>query len=88
MAELVLHRVTPGAHENPEIGRCFFAEQIFTGGIGFAVHASEEQIASLGKRGDERGLIDTTVFLRSEQHAGVARVQREGEHFAANRSDC
>ncbi len=86
-AELVLRRVIPRPHQNPEIRRRLFAQQILAERIRVAVHVAQQQIAALRERGDEAGLVDAAIFLRREQHARVTRMQRKREHLAADGGD-
>ena len=85
--EVVFRRVGPGAHENPEVRRSFLAEKVLASRVDVASGIAKQQVATLRKRGDEAGLIDTTVFLRGEQHPRVTRVHRKREHATAGRSD-
>ena len=84
---LVARGVGPGAHENPKIASGFFAEKIFAVAGGGFVDVAKEKVAALGERGDEARLVNAAVVMRGEEHAGVARVKRESEHFAAEGSD-
>ena len=84
-AELVVGRVRPRAHQNPKIRRGLFAQQIFAGGRHLAPNVAQEQVAALGERGHEAGLMDAAVFLRRQQHARVTRMQRKREHLAPDR---
>ena len=52
-----------------------------------SVRAANEQVAPLCERGHETGLIDAAVFLRRQQHAGVAGMHGEGEHPATEGGD-
>ena len=83
-AKLIIECVTPRAHDDPEIGAGLVAEQVFAGGFHLAAGIAEQQVAALGEGGDETGLIHAFVFLGGQQHAGVARVQGEREHLAAD----
>ena len=85
--KLVLRRVCPRTHQNPEIGRGLVAQQIFAGGHHFAPDVAQQQIAALSERGHETGLMDAAVCLRRQQHARVTRMQRKGQHLAAGRGD-
>ena len=76
--------VVPGAHQDPEIAAGLFAEQILAAARGVAVHVAQQQVAALGERGDQAGLVDAAVILRRQQHARIARVQRKRQHLAAD----
>jgi hypothetical protein len=84
---LVARGVGPGAHENPEIASGFIAEEILAVAGGGFVDVAKEKVAALREGGHEASLINAAVVVRSEEHAGVAWVERESEHFAAEGSD-
>jgi len=86
-AILIPRGVGPGAHEDPEIAAGFIAEEIFAVAGGGFVDVAEKKVAALGESGDKAGLVNAAVVLRCEKHSGVARVEGEGEHFAAGGGD-
>ena len=79
--------LVPGAQQEPEVAAGIFAEEILSVAGGVAIDDAQEEVAALGQSGEQAGLIDATVILRGNQHAGVARVQREGEHLPTERGD-
>ena len=84
---LIARGVGPGAHENPKIAASLITEEIFpVAGSGF-IDIAKEEVAALGERGDEASLVNASVILSGKQHAGVAGMERKGQHFAADRSD-
>ena len=76
--------VLPGAHQEPEVAAGLFTQQVLALPRGVGIHVAQEEVAALGEGGEQAGLIDAAVILRRQQHAGVTRVQREGEHLAPN----
>jgi hypothetical protein len=83
-AILIARGVGPRTHEDPKIAPDFVADEIVAVAGGGFVHVAKEKVAALSKRGDEAGLVNAAIVMRGEEHAGIARVQGEGEHFAAD----
>ena len=81
-AEVAGGGVLPGAHQQPEIAAGLVAQQILAPPRGVGIHVAQQQVAALGERGHQAGLVDAAVVLRGQQHARVTRVQRKGEHLA------
>ena len=81
--EVVLFRKAKGAEQNEEIGFILAAEKILALVAHLFSFGAAEQIAALGERRDERDPAHAALFLRREQHARIARVDREGEHAPA-----
>ena len=86
-SELVLCRVSPGAHQDPEITGRFFAEQILAVARRFTINIPQQQIASLSQGGHQAGLVNAAVILGGEKHARVTRVQGEGQHLTPDRGN-
>jgi len=75
--------VLPDAPEQPEIAAGADARQFLAAARDLGVRVAQKQVAALGQGGQQAGLVDAAILLRRQQHAGVARVQREGEHLSA-----
>ena len=86
-AELVARSIFPGAHQNPEIAAGLLAQEVLALPGGLGIDVAQEQVPALRERGEQASLIHAAVILRRQQHAGVARVQREGQHLAADSGD-
>ena len=85
--EVVGGGLLPCAHQEPEVAARLFTQQILAPARGVAVHVPQEQVAALGEGGEQAGLINAAVMLRGQQHAGIPRVQREGQHLPADGSE-
>ena len=85
--EVIGGRVVPCAYKEPEIAAGLCLQQILSPPCGVAVHVAQQQVAALGQGRQEAGLIDATVMLRGQQHAGIPRVQGERQHLQTDGSD-
>ena len=85
--KLFLLGVAEGAEEDEEIGVGFLAEEFVAVVFGLFAFAAAEEGAALGKGGDVGDGADAAEFARGEEHAGVAGVDGEGEHAAADGRD-
>ena len=81
--KLILRRVMPRPHQEPEVGRTLVAKQIIAQRRHIPARIAQKQIAPLRQRGHETRLVDAAIFLRREQHARVTRMHRECEHAPA-----
>jgi hypothetical protein len=63
------------------------AKQFFPTPHCVAVGMAHQQIAALGQRRGEAGLVDAVPFLRGNQHACIAWVDWESEHATAQCRD-
>src|SRR5689334_10385618 len=86
-SELVLCRVAPGAHQDPEITACLFAQQVLALAGGLTIDISQQQIASLSQCRHEASLVNAAVILGGEEHACVAWVQGKRQHLTPDRSN-
>ena len=82
-SKLIFFRETKGAQQNEKIGFILAAEEILALVAHLPALRAPEQIAPLGKGGDERNPTDATLFLGREQHARITRMNRKGEHALA-----
>ena len=54
---------------------------------GLELGQMQQKIAALSQCRHEAGLMHATEILGGQQHAGVTRMQRKGQHLLANRRD-
>ena len=82
--EVAVLREAERAHEQEEIRFVFRAEQVVAFLVHLAALAAGEQISRLRERSEQSDGTHAIPFARGEQHAGVARMHREGEHLTAD----
>ncbi len=84
-AELVALRIGKCANENEKVGDALSEDLralLLDSPLG-----SQQEIARLGKSGDQGGRADAVKFLGRKKHPGIARVNGEAQHPAARGGD-
>ena len=88
--ELVRFCEIPGTHENLKARSSRIddvSKQILARRFHALIRTSQDQVTALSQRGDETRFINASKFLRSNQHACIARMYWECEHAPAERGN-
>ena len=81
--ELVLFGETKRAQENEKVGFLFTAEEIVALIAHLFSFGASQEVATLGKGGDQGDSADTPLVLCRQEHARITWVNRESEHPSA-----